>query len=102
MMDSVWFSVPGVQTHIWPKAQQHKGQGNQFIAAWCRAIKEQLSLREDNRLGVGKQKVKGSCIQCAKGWESLGKAWCHLQPMPGWCFVFLQVFGVSCRRKIPS
>lgn len=40
MMDSVWFSVPGVQTHIWPKAQQHKGQGNQFIAAWCRAIRE--------------------------------------------------------------
>lgn len=31
--------------------------------------------------------------ECAKAWEGLGKAWCHSQPVSGWCFVFLLVFG---------
>lgn len=31
--------------------------------------------------------------ECAKAWEGLGKAWCYSQPVSGWCFVLLLVFG---------
>lgn len=51
------------------------------------------SLGEHNRDGGGTQRQQNPACQI---WESSGQAWCHLQPMPGWCFVFLQVFGVSC------
>lgn len=40
-------------------------------------------------------------IWCAQGWDSLGKAWCRLQPVPGWSFVLLHVFAVSCPRRSP-